>query len=86
MRDDETSVSYYAARKMRNVQRVKNAWKKEVSRRRVSRETLAKCLREWREGKHELIVDKDVITEDWGIGKLRKNETIRILPGIKTIR
>jgi hypothetical protein len=72
MRDDETSVSYYAARKMGIAQRVKNAWKKEVSRRRVSRETLAMCLREWREGKHELIVDKDIIVKDWGIWKHRK--------------
>ena len=72
MRDDETSVSYYAARKMGITQRVKNSWKKEVSRRRVTRETLAMCLREWREGKHELIVDKDIILKDWGLGKLRK--------------
>jgi hypothetical protein len=42
MRDDETSVSYNAARKM------------------------------WREGKHELIVDEDIVLKDWGIGKLRK--------------
>ena len=72
MREDETSVSYHAARKMGIAQRVKNAWKKEVSRRRVSRQTLAMCLREWREGKHELIVDKDIILKDWGIVKLGK--------------
>jgi hypothetical protein len=72
MRDDETSVSYNAARKMGIAQRVKNSWKKEVSRRRVSRQTLAMCLRDWREGKHELIVDEDIILKDWGIGKLRK--------------
>jgi hypothetical protein len=72
MRDDETSISYGAASKMGIAQRVKNSWKKEVSRRRVSRQTLAMCLREWREGKHELIVDKDIILKDWGIGKLRK--------------
>ena len=72
MGDDETSVSYYAARKMGIAQRVKNSWKKEVSRRRVSRETLAMCLREWREDKNELIVDKDIILKDWGIGKPRK--------------
>ena len=69
MREDETSVTYDAARKMGIVQRVKNAWKKEVSRRRVSRQTLALCLKEWREGKHELIVDKDIILKDWGLGK-----------------
>lgn len=61
MRDDETSISYYAARKMGIVKRVKNAWKKEVSRRRVSRDTLAICLVDWRKGNHELIVDKDII-------------------------
>jgi hypothetical protein len=72
MRDDETSVSYNAARKMGIAQRVKNSWKKEVSRRRVSRQTLAMCLRDWREGKHELIVDEDIVLKDWGIGKLRK--------------
>jgi hypothetical protein len=72
MREDETSVSYYAARKMGIAQRVKNAWKKEVSRRRVSRQTLAMCLRNWRQGKHELIVDKDIILKDWGIEKVRK--------------
>ena len=72
MREDETSVSYYAAKKMGIAQRVKNSWKKEVSRRRVSRQTLAMCLREWREGKHELIVDKDIILKDWGIVKLGK--------------
>ena len=64
MREDETSVSYDAARKMGIAQRVKNAWKKEVSRRRVNRETLAMCLRECREGKHELIVDRDIILKD----------------------
>jgi hypothetical protein len=72
MREDETSVSYYAARKMGIAKRVKNAWKKEVSRRRVSRETLSRCLREWRAGKHELIVGKDIILKDWGLGKLGK--------------
>jgi hypothetical protein len=72
MRDDETSVSYCAARKMGIAQRVKNSWKKEVSRRRVSRQTLALCLKDWREGKNELIVDKDIILKDWGIGKPRK--------------
>jgi hypothetical protein len=72
MREDETSVSYNAARKMGIAQRVKNSWKKEVSRRRVSRQTLAMCLRDWREGKHELIVDEDIVLKDWGIGKLRK--------------
>jgi hypothetical protein len=65
MRDGETSISYYAARKMRIVKKVKNAWKKEVSRRRVSRNTLAMCLTDWRKGDHELIVDKDIIVKDW---------------------
>jgi hypothetical protein len=65
MRDDETSITYYAARKMRMVQKVKNAWKKEVTKRRVSRHTLAMCLKDWRKGDHELIVDKDVIVKDW---------------------
>jgi hypothetical protein len=65
MRDDETSITYYAARKMRMVQKVKNAWKKEVTKRRVSRHTLAMCLKDWRKGDHELIVDKDIIVKDW---------------------
>jgi len=30
MRDDETSLSHYAARKMGVAQKVKDAWKKEV--------------------------------------------------------
>jgi hypothetical protein len=64
MREDETSISYYAARKIGIVLTVKNAWKKEVCRRRVSRETLAKCLRDWRSGIHELIVGKEIIPED----------------------
>ena len=64
MRDDETSISYYAARKMRMVKRVKNAWKKEVSQRRVNRHTLAVCLTDWRRGDHELIVDKDIVVKD----------------------
>jgi hypothetical protein len=61
MTEDETSISYYAAQKMRIVNRVKNAWKKKVSQRRVTRHTLAMCLMEWRKGKHELIVDKNII-------------------------
>jgi len=65
MRNDETSVSYYAARQMKMVQRVKNAWKKEVCRRRVSRETLAMCLKDWRKGEHELIVDKEIVLKEW---------------------
>ena len=65
MRDDETSISYYAARKKGIVKRVKNAWKKEVSQRRVSRHTLAMCLTDWRRGNHELIVDKDIVVRDW---------------------
>jgi hypothetical protein len=52
MRDDETSISYFAARKMRMVEKVKNSWKKEVARRRVSRDTLAMCLKGWRKGDH----------------------------------
>ena len=65
MGEDESSISYDAARKMGIVKRVKNAWKKEVSRRRVSRDTLAMCLADWRRGNHELIVDKDIIVKDW---------------------
>jgi hypothetical protein len=65
MGDDETSITYDAARKMGIVKRVKNAWKKEVSRRRVSRNTLAMCLADWRRGNHELIVDEDIIVKDW---------------------
>ena len=61
MREDETSISYDAARKTGMVRKVKNAWKKEVSRRRVSRQTLAACLRGWRKSNHDLIVDKDII-------------------------
>jgi hypothetical protein len=30
------------------------------------------CLKEWREGKHEVIVDKEIIHKDWGVGKLRE--------------
>jgi hypothetical protein len=65
MRDGETSISYDAARKMGIAKKVKTAWKKEVSRRRVSRNTLAMCLTDWRKGHHELIVDKDIIVKDW---------------------
>ena len=65
MTDTETSISYRLAQEKRIVRRVKNAWKKEVSKRRVSRQTLAVCLRDWRKGDHELIVDKDIILEDW---------------------
>lgn len=65
MTNTETSISYRSAKRKRIVRRVKNAWKKEVSRRRVSRQTLALCLRDWRKGDHELIVDKDIILEDW---------------------
>lgn len=65
MTNTETSISYRSAKRKRIVRRVKNAWKKEVSRRRVSRQTLAVCLRDWRKGDHELIVDKDIIVEDW---------------------
>jgi hypothetical protein len=65
MRDDETSLSYYAARKMGMTQKVKEAWKKEVCRRRVSRDTLAMCLKGWRKGEHELIVDKDIVLREW---------------------
>jgi hypothetical protein len=64
MRYDETSISYDAARKMGIVKRVKNAWKKEVSQRRVNRHTLAVCLTDWRRGDHELIVDKDIVVKD----------------------
>jgi hypothetical protein len=65
MRYDETAISYDAARKMGIVRRVKNAWKKEVSQRRVNRHTLAVCLTDWRRGDHELIVDKDIVVKDW---------------------
>lgn len=65
MRDDETCVSYYAARQMKMLNRVKNAWKKEVCRRRVSRQTLAMCLKDWRKGEHDLIVDKDIVLKEW---------------------
>ena len=65
MTDSETSISYRSAQKKRIVRRVKNAWKKEVSQRRVSRQTLAVCLRDWRKGDHELIVDKDIILENY---------------------
>lgn len=65
MRDDETSISYQAAKDMGIVRSVKNAWKDEVSQRGFSREILAKALRDWRKGEHELIVDKDIIVKDW---------------------
>jgi hypothetical protein len=65
MREDETSISYYAAKKMRMVEKVRNSWKKEVCRRRVSRDTLAMCLKDWRKGEHELIVDKDIVLKEW---------------------
>jgi hypothetical protein len=65
MRENETSISYRRAKKMGIIQRVKNAWKKDVSQRRVSRHTLAMCLKDWRKGNHELIVDKDIIVKDW---------------------
>jgi hypothetical protein len=65
MREDETSISYYAARKMRIVQKVRTSWKKAVCWRRVSRDTLAMCLKEWRKGEHELIVDKDIVLKEW---------------------
>ena len=64
MTEDETSISYGAAREMGMVQRVKNAWKKEVSRRRFSRKTLATCLKAWRKGNPQLIVDRDIIAKD----------------------
>jgi len=64
MRDSETSISYRDARKMGIVGKVKNAWKKDVTQRRVSRQTLAMCLRDWRKGKHELIVDEDIIVKE----------------------
>ena len=63
MIDDETSISYQTAREMGIVRSVKNEWKKEVSQRRFSREILAKALRDWRKGEHELIVKKDLISE-----------------------
>lgn len=58
-------LSYSVAREMGIVQKVKEAWKKEVCRRRVSRETLAMCLKDWRKGEHELIVDKDIVLKEW---------------------
>ena len=65
MRDSEISISYRDARKMKIVGKVKNAWKKDVSsQRRVSRQTLAICLRDWRKGKHELIVEEDIIVKE----------------------
>jgi hypothetical protein len=63
MRDDETSITYQKAREMRIARSVKNAWKEEVSKRRFSREVLAKALSDWRKGEHELIVNKDSINE-----------------------
>jgi len=74
MRDDETSISYQAARELGVVQTVKNAWKREVSQRRFSRDTLAKALRDWRKGEHELIVGKDLIRDTKR--SLRKLSTI----------
>ena len=56
MIDDETSISYQTARETGTVRSAKIAWKKEVSQRRFSREILAKALRDWRKGEHELIV------------------------------
>lgn len=63
MVDDETSITYQTAREMGIVRSVKNAWKEEVSQRRFSRQILAKALRDWRKGEHELIVKKDLISE-----------------------
>jgi len=63
MRDDETSITYQRARQMGIARSVKNAWKEEVSKRRFSREILAKALRDWRKGEHELIVKKDIINK-----------------------
>jgi hypothetical protein len=63
MIDDETSISYQTAREMGLVRSAKNAWKKEVCQRRFSREILAKALRDWRNGEHELIVKKELISE-----------------------
>ena len=65
MTDNQTSISYHDARNMGVVRRVKNAWKKDVSQGRVSRQTLAMVLRDWRKGAHDLIVDKDIIVKDW---------------------
>jgi hypothetical protein len=45
------------------VQLVKNAWKNDVSKRRVSRDILATQLRDWRKGKNELIVDHSIISK-----------------------
>jgi hypothetical protein len=63
MLDDETSITYQTAREMEILRSVKNAWKEEVSKRRFSREVLAKALRDWRKGEHELIVKKDLISK-----------------------
>jgi hypothetical protein len=63
MIDDETSITYQTAREMGIARSVKNAWKEEVSKRRFSREVLAKALRDWRKGEHELIVKKDLISK-----------------------
>jgi hypothetical protein len=63
MRDDETSITYHRAREMGIARSVKNAWKEEVSKRRFSREVLAKALRDWRKGEHELIVRKVLISK-----------------------
>jgi hypothetical protein len=65
MRDDETSITYQRAREMGIVRSVKNAWKEEVSKRRFSREILAKALRDWRKGEHELIIDRYIVLKEW---------------------
>ena len=63
MIDDETYITYQTAREMGIVRSVKNAWKEEVSKRRFSREVLAKALIDWRKGEHELIVKKHLISK-----------------------
>jgi hypothetical protein len=62
MIDDETSITYQRAREMGIARRVKNAWKEDVSKRRFSREVLAKALSDWRKGEHELIVRKCLVS------------------------
>lgn len=63
MLENETSISYQDAKEKGIVQLVKNAWKNDVSKRRVSRDILATQLRDWRKGKNELIVDHSIISK-----------------------
>ena len=64
MRENATSISFQAASEMGVVRSVKNAWKKEVSQYCFSRDTLARALRGWRRGKHELLVDKGIVLKE----------------------